>query len=36
MLQYQGAAQFTLWTGREAPLAVMRHALLVELQARQL
>jgi shikimate dehydrogenase len=36
MLQYQGAAQFTLWTGREAPLAVMRHALLVELQSRQL
>jgi shikimate dehydrogenase len=31
MLLYQGAAAFTLWTGREAPLAVMRTALgLVE------
>lgn len=27
MLLYQGAAAFTLWTGREAPLAVMRAAL---------
>jgi len=35
MLQCQGAAQFTLWTGQEAPLAVMRTALLTELQARQ-
>lgn len=32
MLQYQGAAQFTLWTGREAPHAVMRQALLDALQ----
>ena len=36
MLQYQGAAQFALWTGQEAPLAVMRNALLAELQSRQL
>jgi shikimate dehydrogenase len=35
MLQYQGAAQFTLWTGREAPVAVMRTALLNELLSRQ-
>lgn len=35
MLQHQGAAQFTLWTGQEAPLAVMRNALLDELQSRQ-
>ncbi|MCL1980694.1 MAG: shikimate dehydrogenase [Proteobacteria bacterium] len=28
MLQYQGAAQFTLWTGREAPHPVMRQALI--------
>ena len=34
MLQHQGAAQFTLWTGREAPHAVMRNALLGELQSR--
>jgi shikimate dehydrogenase len=27
MLLYQGAAAFTLWTHREAPLAVMRAAL---------
>jgi len=31
MLQYQGAAQFTLWTGREAPHPVMRQALLAAL-----
>lgn len=31
MLQYQGAAQFSLWTGREAPDAVMRQALLTAL-----
>jgi shikimate dehydrogenase len=35
MLQHQGAAQFTLWTGQEAPNAVMRNALLAELQTRQ-
>ena len=34
MLQHQGAAQCTLWTGREAPLAVMRKSLLAELQSR--
>lgn len=34
MLQYQGAAQFSLWTGQEAPLAAMRNALLAELQSR--
>ena len=31
MLQYQGAAQFTLWTGNEAPHPVMRQALLAAL-----
>lgn len=34
MLLHQGAAQCTLWTGHEAPLAVMRHALLTELLSR--
>lgn len=29
MLLYQGAAQFELWTGRSAPIEVMRQALLV-------
>jgi shikimate dehydrogenase len=29
MLLYQGAASFTLWTGRPAPLAAMREALVV-------
>lgn len=29
MLLYQGAAQFELWTGRSAPVEVMRQALLV-------
>jgi len=33
MLQYQGAAQFTLWTDVPAPNATMREALLGELQA---
>lgn len=35
MLQYQGAAQFALWTGREAPVSVMRKALLTALNSRQ-
>jgi shikimate dehydrogenase len=30
MLLYQGAAAFTLWTGRPAPLDVMRAALMAE------
>jgi shikimate dehydrogenase len=30
MLLYQGAAAFTLWTGQEAPIAVMRAALGIE------
>ncbi|MCL2789516.1 MAG: shikimate dehydrogenase [Desulfobulbus sp.] len=34
MLQYQGAAQFTLWTGRESPDAVMRQTLLAALRER--
>lgn len=34
MLLYQGEAQFTLWTGKPAPHAIMREALLRELQAR--
>jgi shikimate dehydrogenase len=34
MLLHQGAAQCNLWTGHEAPLAVMRHALLTELSSR--
>ena len=29
MLLYQGAAQFELWTGRPAPVEVMRQALVV-------
>jgi shikimate dehydrogenase len=33
MLLYQGAESFTLWTGAEAPLAVMRAALETALQA---
>jgi shikimate dehydrogenase len=31
MLLYQGAAQFELWTGRPAPLEVMREALLARI-----
>ena len=27
MLLYQGAAQFELWTGKPAPVALMRHQL---------
>lgn len=34
MLLHQGAAQFSLWTGQDAPLATMREALLRELQSR--
>jgi len=34
MLQYQGAAQFKLWTGQEAPATVLRQALLTELKRR--
>ena len=34
MLLHQGAAQFTLWTGCEAPLNVMRQALENELRSR--
>lgn len=36
MLQYQGAAQFALWTGREAPHAVMRQALIAALHSPQI
>jgi shikimate dehydrogenase len=32
MLLYQGAAQFELWTGRSAPLAVMRETLLASIR----
>ena len=32
MLLYQGAESFTLWTGHEAPLAVMRQALETSLR----
>lgn len=34
MLQYQGAAQFKLWTGTDVPGTVMRDALLAELNTR--
>jgi len=34
MLLHQGAAQFSLWTGREAPHRVMRQALVNELRSR--
>ncbi|RJX32646.1 MAG: shikimate dehydrogenase [Desulfurivibrio sp.] len=34
MLLYQGVAQFELWTGRPAPVAVMRDSLLAALAAR--
>lgn len=34
MLQYQGAAQFKLWTGADVPGAVLRNALLAELNRR--
>jgi shikimate dehydrogenase len=34
MLQYQGASQFSLWTGIEAPHAIMRQALIGALQSR--
>ncbi|OGQ98143.1 MAG: shikimate dehydrogenase [Deltaproteobacteria bacterium RIFOXYD12_FULL_55_16] len=32
MLLYQGAAQFELWTGQQAPVEVMRQSLLASLQ----
>jgi shikimate dehydrogenase len=34
MLLRQAALSFSLWTGRDAPLAVMRDALLAELGVR--
>lgn len=34
MLLYQGAAQFQIWTGQDAPLAIMRSALEEELRRR--
>ena len=34
MLVFQAAASFTLWTGRAAPLQVMREAALAELRRR--
>jgi shikimate dehydrogenase len=34
MLIHQGAVAFRLWTGQEAPLAIMRHAALAALQQR--
>jgi len=34
MLQFQAAAQLEIWTGKQAPLAVLRQALLDELNAR--
>jgi shikimate dehydrogenase len=33
MLLYQGAAQFETWTGEEAPLEVMRAAIMTRLEA---
>lgn len=36
MLVYQGARAFEIWTGREAPVAVMRRAAEMELTKRQL
>jgi len=35
MLLFQGAAQFEIWTGQEAPLAVMRAELLGRLRKRE-
>jgi shikimate dehydrogenase len=34
MLLYQGVAQFELWTGLEAPVAIMRQQLLMGIQGR--
>jgi shikimate dehydrogenase len=34
MLIYQGAASFEIWTGRAAPVEVMRQAELKQLQSR--
>lgn len=35
MLLYQGVAQFEIWTGRQAPVDIMRNALLTALQNRK-
>jgi len=34
MLLYQGVAQFELWTGRPAPIDIMRDSLLAALAAK--
>ena len=34
MLLFQGVAQFELWTGREAPIDVIREILLTRLQTK--
>jgi shikimate dehydrogenase len=34
MLLYQGVAQFELWTGRKAPVEIMRESLLAALAAK--
>jgi shikimate dehydrogenase len=34
MLLYQGVAQFELWTGRKAPVDVMKEILFSRLQAK--
>jgi shikimate dehydrogenase len=35
MFVYQGAAQFEAWTGRPAPVEVMRQAVLAALQTEE-
>jgi shikimate dehydrogenase len=32
MLLYQGTAQFEIWTGKEAPVEVMRQTLMESLE----